>query len=457
VCVAGPFGSWGDASLGNRKVGTALTIVPPATLTVDAPRLVVEDLGKRYVVLSKKAVEPPRTVNLGFTRVSVPRLSLPGRAGVGQDLWALRHATFSVARGTILGVIGANGAGKSTLLKIIARVTRPTEGRVAGQGRVVSLLELGAGFNPDFSANDNVLMNAAMHGISRQEALDRMPEIIRFAGLDDFTDNPIRQYSSGMYLRLAFSVAMNMQPDILLADEILAVGDIGFQERCLQRVAEESARGLTVLFVSHDMSAVARLCHRIIWIDKGEVVQDGEPDRVVAEYEDAALRGYSRDPGSGVRTGRHVNVVAEIASVRLLNAAREEVGAASTLEDVYIRIRLKVRKPGASIRAFIDVYAKRVLVFRSAQVEPVVAERRGLLDLLVRIPPDLLAETTYTVNVTVYTAQQKETKVVLDNAITFMAFGRDAGGQLKRGAVAPRLEWTAEDPRRARKGRKRAV
>jgi lipopolysaccharide transport system ATP-binding protein len=420
--------------------------------------LIVEGLGKRYVVPSKKAAsEPPKTINLGFTRVTLPKISLPGRPGSGQDLWALRHVSFSVPQGMILGVIGANGAGKSTLLKIIARVTRPTEGRVVGTGRLVSLLELGAGFNPDFSAVDNILMNAAMHGISRQEALGRIPEIIRFAELEAFTDNPIRQFSSGMYLRLAFSVAMNMQPDILLADEILAVGDIAFQERCLQRVAEESARGLTVLFVSHDMAAVARLCHRIIWIDKGEVMLDGEPERVVAEYEDAALRGFGREAASGERTGRHTNVVAEVASVRLLNALREEIGAAPTTEDVFVRIRLKVRKPGATLRGFIDLYAKRFLVFRSTQTETFVANHRGVVDLLVRIPANLLAETTYIVNVTVYTMLVKETKVVLDNALTFMAYGRDDGGQLKRGAVAPRLEWTVQSHMNARKKHKSLV
>ncbi len=421
--------------------------------------LVVEDLGKRYVVPSKKAAaaEAPKTLNLGFARVPLPKLSLPGRPGAGQDLWALRHASFSVPQGMILGVIGANGAGKSTLLKIIARVTRPTEGRVVGHGRVVSLLELGAGFNPDFSATDNILMNAAMHGISRQEALARIPEIIAFAELDDFTDNPVRQYSSGMYLRLAFSVAMNMQPDILLADEILAVGDIAFQERCLQRVTEEAARGLTVLFVSHDMAAVARLCHRVIWVDKGQIMEDGDPERVVAEYEDAALRGYGREAATGQRTGRHANIVAEIASVRLLNALREEVGAASTMEDAYVRIRLKVRKPGATIRGFIDLYAKRFLVFRSTQADEFVADRRGVVDVFVRIPPDLLSETTYTVNVTVYTNLVKETKVVLDGALTFMAYGREAGGQLKRGAVAPRLDWTVQSHASARKKRKSVV
>jgi len=436
---------------------TSATIQPAPDDQPRAPdSLVVEDLGKRYFLASKRVVNPPRTLNLGVTRVRVPRLSLPGRVMQGRDLWALRHVSFAVGPRTILGVVGPNGAGKSTLLKIIARVTRPTEGRVTGIGRVVSLLELGAGFNPDFSAEDNILMNAAMHGISRREVLDRMAKIIEFAELDDFLDNPIRQYSSGMYLRLAFSVAINMQPDILLADEILAVGDIAFQERCLQRVAEESERGLTVLFVSHDMSAVSRLCHRVIWLDKGQVVRDGEPESVIAEYEDATLRGRSRDLAFG-RAGRHTNVIAEIASVRLLNSTREEIGAAPTTEDVFIRIRLKVRKVGAVLRAFADIYAKRVAVFRTNQQEEVVADRRGLLDLVVRIPAHLLAETTYTVNVTVYTFLGKETKLVLDNALNFMAYGRETEAKVKRGVVAPRLDWTAEVPVRARRRRKSVV
>jgi len=432
----------------------------PVAADGQTARLVVEDLGKRYVISSKRPPEPPRTLNLGFTRVNIPRLSLPGGSREDRELWALRHVSFAAAPGSILGVIGANGAGKSTLLKIIARVTRPTEGRVSGVGRVVSLLELGAGFNPDFSAHDNILMNAAMHGISKHEALDRMPEIIRFAELDDFLDNPVRQYSSGMYLRLAFSVAINMRPDILLADEILAVGDIAFQERCMQRVAEEAERGLTVLFVSHDMAAVSRLCHRALWIDKGEIMQAGETEGVIAEYEESVLRGRSHDKPYGQAGRRHMNVIAEIASVRLVNAAGDEIGAAPTQEEVAIRIRLKVRKPGAVLRGFADVFAKRIAVFRTAQTEDVVADRRGLLDLVVRIPARLLAETTYTVNVTVYTILGKEQKVVLDNALTFLAYGPDDdAAKLKRGVLAPHLEWVAENPRgkRRRKRQKSIV
>lgn len=419
-------------------------------------RLIVEGLGKRYFVPSKKAAAPRRTLNLRFARMPLPRWRLPGSAGPGRDLWALRYVSFAVQPGTVLGIIGANGAGKSTLLKIIARVTRPTEGRVVGSGRVVSLLELGAGFNPDFSARDNILMNAAMHGIPRREALERMDEIVQFAELDEFLDNPLRQYSSGMYLRLAFSVAINMQPDILLADEILAVGDIAFQARCLRRVAEEAERGLTVLFVSHDMSAVSRLCHRIIWLDKGEVRNDGTPESVIVAYEKAALRGTYRETALGEMTGRHANVMAEIASVRLLNASGQEIGAAPTTEEVYVRFRLKIRKRGAAVRGVVDVYARDVFLFRTVQSDEFVADRIGVFDLLVRIPAHLLTETVYSVNVTVYTrVLEKESKVVVDNALTFLAYGDQQGAefrsQARPGLIAPRLDWNVHAPKQKRK------
>jgi lipopolysaccharide transport system ATP-binding protein len=416
--------------------------------------VIVEGLGKRYWVHSKKAAEPPRRVNLGIARLPLPRLRLPGGGGETRELWALRDVSFRVEPGTILGIIGANGAGKSTLLKIIARVTRPTEGRVVGRGRVVSLLELGAGFNPDFSARDNILMNAAMHGIPRREVLERMDEIISFAEAETFLDQPLRHYSSGMYLRLAFSVAINMRPDILLADEILAVGDMAFQERCLARVAEEGRRGLTVFFVSHDLGALSRLCDRILWLDKGTLAAEGDPDAVLARYQEAALRGT----GMGeVDLGRHANVVAEIASVRLLNAAGEPIGAAPIPEDVYVRIRVKARKTDAQLRGVVDVHSRSIFVLRSTQPEPLVTARRGVVDLLVRIPANLLAEATYTVNVTVLTHHVKDSKVTLRNALTFMAYaGEQPGVEQKSGrsgVVAPQLEWQAiaHAPRKMRK------
>jgi lipopolysaccharide transport system ATP-binding protein len=420
--------------------------------------LIVEGLGKRYTIPFKRpTTEPRRTLNLGVGRLPLPRFRLPGAAPPGRDLWALRNVSFEVPRGTILGVIGANGAGKSTLLKIIARVTRPTEGRVIGHGRVVSLLELGAGFNPDFSARENILMNAAMHGIGRREVLERMEEIIQFAEIEQFLDSSLRHYSSGMYLRLAFSVAINMNPDILLADEILAVGDMAFQERCLQRVAEEGQRGLTVLFVSHDMSALSQLCDRIVWLDKGELVRDGEPDAVIAEYQQAALSGMRKGLGFGEPKGRHSNLIAEIAAVRLLNSAGEPIGAAPTTENVYIRIRLKVRKPGASLRGVIDMHARGIVLFRAVQPDEVVADHPGIFDLVVRIPANMLAETTYSVSATVHTRLGKEMKVVLPNALTFMAYGGERATKFKSGLIAPQLDWNVQRHVSAREKRPSVV
>lgn len=405
--------------------------------------LSVRDLGKRYLTGKQKSAPPRRRLKIGRLNVPVPGLRRAKGIDETRELWALRHVTFDVERGTILGLIGPNGAGKSTLLKIIARVTRPTEGHVTGRGRVVSLLELGAGFNPDFTARENILMNAAMHGIPRAEVLARLDDIIQFAEVDRFVDSPLRHFSSGMFLRLAFSVAINMDPQILLADEILAVGDIAFQERCLERVAEEAKKGLTVLFVSHDMPAVARLCERVVWLDKGQIVNAGNAADIVAEYQKAALGGTKFKHGDPAE-GRHANIHAEILNVRLLNAEGEVVGAARMTEDAFIRIRVKARKAGVALRGLVDVETKGTFLFRSIQEEPIVSEGRAIIDLLVRLPAHFLAQTTYTVGVVVQTFHVKDTKVVLENALTFMVYGGEEAGDYKAGVLAPRLDWSSQ-------------
>ena len=403
--------------------------------------LIIEGLGKRYIIGKQKgAVSPPRRrLNLGFASIPLP-LAAPDDS---RELWALRDVSFSVPPGTIFGLIGPNGAGKSTLLKIIARVPRPTEGRVTGRGRLVSLLELGAGFNPDFSARDNILMNAAMHGVSRAEILGRMDDIIQFAEVEKFIDSPLKHFSSGMYLRLAFSVAMNMKPDILLADEILAVGDIAFQERCLQRVADEAKHGLTVLFVSHDMAAISRLCERAIWLDAGTIKTLGGAADVVAAYQDAAL-GSTRFARGEPDKGRHANLHCEIASVRLINASGEVVGAANIAEDNMLRIRLRVRKGGVRVRGMVDAYVRNVFVFRTIQPEAITSEDKGIFDLSLRLPANFLSETTYTLNVTIDTEQDKTLKAVLPNAISFLAYGSADAGLYKSALLAPRFDWSVK-------------
>src|SRR5688572_9181313 len=253
--------------------------------------LTIENLGKRYWL--QRAGEddedtPPFVDTLRAIRGWFRRGGNGDARPSAREFWALKDVSLEVAPGTILGVIGANGAGKTTLLKVIGRVTPPTTGRVVGSGRVVSLLELGAGFNPELSARENIFMNASMSGIPRHEVRERFDDIVQFAGVGEFVDNPLKYYSSGMYLRLAFSVAVNMRPQILLADEILAVGDLEFQERCLDKVEEMGRQGLTVLFVSHDMEAVMRVSNRVVWIDAGQVSKIGDPEEVVTDYQNAS-------------------------------------------------------------------------------------------------------------------------------------------------------------------------
>jgi lipopolysaccharide transport system ATP-binding protein len=201
-----------------------------------------------------------------------------------EDIWALRDVSFDVRRGEVLGVIGPNGAGKSTLLSILARITEPTTGRAEIHGRVSSLLEVGTGFHPELSGRDNVFLNGAILGMSRREVEERYDEIIEFSGVRDFIDMPVKRYSSGMYVRLGFAVAAHLDPEVLLLDEVLAVGDSAFQQKCLRRIDELTQSGRTVLFVSHTPAAVAQLCNRAIVINGGKIVFEGDVDGAIQEY-----------------------------------------------------------------------------------------------------------------------------------------------------------------------------
>jgi ABC-type polysaccharide/polyol phosphate transport system ATPase subunit len=205
-------------------------------------------------------------------------------AALDDGIWALHDVSFSVERGEAFGVIGANGSGKSTLLQMIAGILRPTSGTVAVNGRLSALLELGSGFSPEFSGRDNVYLNASILGLTRQEIDERFSSIERFAEIGDFIDQPIRTYSTGMVLRLAFAVSAHVDPEILIVDEALAVGDIAFRQRCMRRIHDLRARGTTILFVSHDTTDVKALCERCIWLQDGRLQALGPSDDVVQNY-----------------------------------------------------------------------------------------------------------------------------------------------------------------------------
>lgn len=233
-----------------------------------------DDVSKRFVLRHERAYTVLESM-IGLVK--------PTRRST-EEFWALRDVSFEIVAGETFGIIGPNGAGKSTVLKLMARILEPTSGEVTVRGRISPLLELGAGFHPELTGRENVYLNAALFGVSQAEAQDRYDEIVEFSELKDFIDAPLKHYSSGMYMRLGFAVAANIIPDILLVDEVLAVGDEAFQRKCLRKIEEFRREGRTIVFVSHDLDTVRRICRRTLWLDQATVQAVGPTDDVVNAY-----------------------------------------------------------------------------------------------------------------------------------------------------------------------------
>jgi ABC-type polysaccharide/polyol phosphate transport system ATPase subunit len=238
----------------------------------------VVELAKRY----RLGANPAAYTTLRETVATRVRRSAPEPEKT--FVWALRDVSFEVGESEVLGVIGRNGAGKSTLLKVLARITRPTIGVTRTRGRVGALLEVGTGFHPELTGNENIYLNGTILGMTRREIRRRYDEIVEFAGVERFLDTPLKRYSSGMYLRLAFAVAAHLEPEILLVDEVLAVGDADFQQRCLGKMEDLRSGGRTIVFVSHNLGAISQLCHRCVWLDRGKVLEIGPSEMIVDRY-----------------------------------------------------------------------------------------------------------------------------------------------------------------------------
>jgi lipopolysaccharide transport system ATP-binding protein len=252
------------------------------------PAIRVENLGKKYLVAQGNPCSGYRTLRESLVAAAAaPFRRLRGgfsRPGPSQDFWALKDVSFDVQPGEVVGIIGRNGAGKSTILKILSRITKPTSGRVLLRGRVGSLLEVGTGFHPELTGRENIFLNAAILGMSRSETRKKFDDIVQFAEVEQFLDTPVKRYSSGMYVRLAFAVAAYLEPEILIVDEVLAVGDLGFQRKCMGRMREFGKQGCTVLFVSHNMPAIESLCSRAVLLEDGGCVSAGDVEQVIRDY-----------------------------------------------------------------------------------------------------------------------------------------------------------------------------
>ncbi len=262
-----------------------------------------------------------------------------------RDFWALRDVNLNVEPGETLAVIGPNGSGKSTLLQIVSGILQPTSGRVATEGRIAALLELGAGFNPEFTGRDNVFLNGEIMGLSRAEVARIFPEIEAFAGIGEFIDRPVKEYSSGMYVRLAFATAIHVNPDILIVDEALAVGDAVFSNRCIQKFEELKQRRVTVLFVSHDLGLVKRLADRAVLMVNGRVACEGSPKDVVNRYVGMVLgREEEPEPEETARPRRHGDGTSRIESVELVDEAGRKATTIESGSKIAVRITARFER-----------------------------------------------------------------------------------------------------------------
>jgi ABC-type polysaccharide/polyol phosphate transport system ATPase subunit len=295
-----------------------------------------EGLGKRY----RRGVAEPR----GMLRDSLTRFARAPLAALRrpqhETFWALRDVSLQVKEGEVLGLIGRNGAGKTTLLKILSRITRPTTGHAEIRGHVRSLLEVGTGFHGELTGRENTYFSGSLLGMKKREIDRKMDEIVAFAEIEKFIDTPVKHYSSGMYVRLAFAVAAHLEPEILLVDEVLAVGDINFQKKCLGKMGDVARQGRTVVLVSHQMNQMRRLCHRVVWVDGGQIRMTGSAHEVVSAYESAMARGDGNGTGRSQGTGTK----GQFLGWRIANAELEEAHILRHLGRVTIQFKVSLQQ-----------------------------------------------------------------------------------------------------------------
>jgi len=368
------------------------------------------------------------------------------------EIWALRDVSFDVPEGQVLGVIGRNGAGKSTLLKILTRIVTPTTGRAEIRGRVGSLLEVGTGFNAELTGRENVYLNGAILGMKRREIERRFDEIVEFSGVERFIDTPVKRYSSGMYIRLAFAVAAHFEPEIMLVDEVLSVGDAEFQRRCLGRMEELGNTGRTVLFVSHALPAVAQLCDRAIWINGGQVVGDGKPADVIANYlhqthSSGTERVWTEENAPG-------NDLAKILAVRVPSHDGMPPGVMDVRRPIPVEVTFRVLRDGKPVFPKIKILDQEgAIAFNAMDTDErwLQPTPPGEYVSTAWIPGNLLNEGSAIVEAAVCSIDfpKLEHHAAVYEAASFEVLdpgeGDSARGQFSgewRGVVRPLLEWT---------------
>jgi lipopolysaccharide transport system ATP-binding protein len=420
---------------------------------VSTSSISIQGLSKRYIIGHQVDTREGLSHALEQT-VRNPWAALKSAFGqrttTREEFWALRDVNLEIGRGEVVGVIGRNGAGKSTLLKILSRITEPTAGRIRLRGRVASLLEVGTGFHPELTGRENVFLNGAILGMSRSEIKQKFEEIVAFAEVEQFLDTPVKRYSNGMHVRLAFAVAAHLEPDILLVDEVLAVGDTEFQQKCLGKMEEvSSSAGRTILFVSHNLGAVVRLCQRSVLLERGSVATYGGTKSVVEQY-------LSRQGSDGEQAWAEDEAPASpwirLRAVRVL--AKDRVsGHVSIDEPITIEVESEILRSDADVVFGLSLYnATGTEVLSSANFpsatlapDPWFGRRfpQGIFRTCCTLPANLLNDGRY--SVTLYLMAKYQVELTCRDVVTFVA--HDTGAMRAEytgewsGVVRPRLHW----------------
>lgn len=427
--------------------------------------IIVENLSKRYLVGHEGQQEGYSSLRESLVRYgkSFARKTFDvvrGRQILHGDeveeFWALKNISFEVKRGEVLGIIGRNGAGKSTLLKILSRITDPTEGRVALKGRVASLLEVGTGFHPELTGRENIFLNGAILGMSRADIKSKFDEIVDFAGVEKFLDTPVKRYSSGMYVRLAFAVAAHLEPEILVVDEVLAVGDMEFQKKCLGKMQDISKGGRTVLFVSHNIAAVNKLCSSALLLSEGKLVQYGETSEVVESYLSFGAQEAS-EVNWPVAKNAPGNDKVRLRSVRVTSLGKVTSDVMLD-EECQIEIDYSVQIPGQRLSASIHLISEtgvEVLAAANYPAANLIVDDwsgkefpEGLYRSVCIIPANFLNEGHYFIRAALVT-DHNQIELLTDEIIGFRT--HDTGEMKKEytghwlGVVRPKFAWQTSE------------